>query len=50
KTGLVGNFIPTCNEDGTYARKQCHGSTGYCWCADENGNKISDPARGGVNC
>ncbi|KAF8771976.1 U24-ctenitoxin-Pn1a-like [Argiope bruennichi] len=50
RTGLVGNFIPTCNNSGTYARKQCHGSTGYCWCADENGNKVSDQVRGEINC
>ncbi|GFS91100.1 u24-ctenitoxin-Pn1a [Nephila pilipes] len=50
KTGMVGNFVPTCNDNGTYARKQCHGSTGYCWCSDEKGNKVSDQVRGGIDC
>ncbi|XP_015921553.2 U20-hexatoxin-Hi1a-like [Parasteatoda tepidariorum] len=48
--GMVGNFIPQCNDDGTYARKQCHGSTGFCWCADEAGKKVSESVRGDPNC
>lgn len=37
-----GAFIPKCKADGTYQQMQCHGSTGYCWCADENGKEIED--------
>ncbi|KAF8771975.1 Equistatin like protein [Argiope bruennichi] len=48
--GLVGNFIPECNNSGTYAKKQCHASTGYCWCSDEDGNKIGQEVRGQLNC
>ncbi|XP_065056519.1 agrin-like isoform X1 [Rhopilema esculentum] len=36
---LLGAFIPQCKEDGSYEEAQCHGSTGYCWCVDEDGNK-----------
>ena len=36
---LLGAFMPQCNEDGTYKEVQCHGSTGYCWCVDEDGTK-----------
>nr|AKT09055.1 putative neurotoxin LTDF S-18 [Dolomedes fimbriatus] len=50
QTGMVGNFIPSCQESGYYSRKQCHGSTGYCWCADDNGNKVSESVRGTANC
>ena len=35
----IGAFVPQCNEDGTYARVQCWGSTGYCWCASEDGTE-----------
>ncbi|XP_040283641.1 uncharacterized protein LOC120997603 isoform X5 [Bufo bufo] len=38
---LPGAFIPDCDEEGNYNPKQCHGSTGYCWCVDENGAEIS---------
>ncbi|GFT22713.1 hypothetical protein NPIL_677161 [Nephila pilipes] len=37
--GLIGNYHPQCEEDGTYSRVQCHGGMGYCWCVDENGVK-----------
>ena len=39
KRPLLGAFIPQCNEDGSYKKVQCHGSTGYCWCVDESGTK-----------
>ena len=39
--GGIGCFITQCNDDGTFPSMQCHGSTGYCHCEDENGNKIA---------
>ncbi|XP_041645126.1 nidogen-1 [Cheilinus undulatus] len=36
----VGQYIPTCDENGQYAPMQCHGSTGHCWCVDRNGQEI----------
>ncbi|GAB0090429.1 Thyroglobulin type-1 domain-containing protein [Sergentomyia squamirostris] len=34
--------LPTCNEDGTFAAKQCKGdrSTGRCFCYSEDGDRI----------
>ena len=39
-TGLLGEFIPQCEDDGSYSPMQCWGSTGYCWCVDSNGLEI----------
>ena len=36
---LLGAFMPKCKADGSFAEVQCHTSTGYCWCVDEEGNK-----------
>ncbi|XP_066454208.1 saxiphilin-like isoform X2 [Eleutherodactylus coqui] len=38
---LPGAFVPNCDEKGNYNPKQCHGSTGYCWCVNKNGQKIN---------
>ncbi|XP_007661323.2 nidogen-2 [Ornithorhynchus anatinus] len=32
--------IPQCDEQGDFRPVQCHGSTGYCWCVDQNGLEI----------
>ena len=39
-TGLIGEYIPQCEEDGSFASTQCWASTGYCWCVDEYGVEI----------
>ena len=31
---MPGAYIPQCAEDGSFKTFQCHGSTGYCYCAD----------------
>ncbi|MAQ69704.1 MAG: hypothetical protein CMD23_01240 [Flavobacteriales bacterium] len=53
-TGAIGEFIPQCEEDGSYSPMQCWGSTGYCWCVDENGIEIAGtslgPGEGLPNC
>lgn len=36
----LGVYHPQCTVDGAYEAKQCHGSTGYCWCVDQDGHKI----------
>nr|API81383.1 venom toxin [Hemiscorpius lepturus] len=47
---MVGVFVPDCEPDGTYLKKQCWPSTGHCWCADKDGNKVTEPTRSGVQC
>lgn len=37
---IVGHHIPQCDENGNYSPRQCHSSTGYCWCVDTNGQEI----------
>jgi len=53
-SGLIGEYIPQCEEDGSYCPIQCWSSTGYCWCVDENGNEIPGtslgPGEGVPNC
>ncbi|KAJ8041542.1 Cysteine-rich motor neuron 1 protein [Holothuria leucospilota] len=52
--GLIGNYIPTCEENGDFTAEQCHGSTGYCWCVNENGVEVLNtkrgPTEGRVDC
>lgn len=36
----TGQYIPTCDENGAYEPTQCHSSTGYCWCVNQNGQEI----------
>ena len=43
--GLVGAYSPQCNEDGSWKRLQCHGSIGYCWCVNNEGEKTREPFR-----
>ncbi|XP_077351724.1 nidogen-1 [Festucalex cinctus] len=42
----VGQYIPTCDENGNYEPMQCHGSTGHCWCVDRNGQEITGTRSG----
>ncbi|KFO29717.1 nidogen-2 [Fukomys damarensis] len=32
--------IPQCDEQGNFLPLQCHGSAGFCWCVDSNGNEV----------
>nr|XP_020447648.1 nidogen-2 isoform X2 [Monopterus albus] len=36
---LVGAFVPQCDAEGQYLPRQCHGSTGHCWCVDSRGEE-----------
>ena len=38
--GGLGCYIPQCTENCEWEAMQCWGSTGYCWCVDENGIEI----------
>ena len=47
----IGRFLPSCKQDGSYEEKQCHGSTGLCWCVDGNGHEwFGSRRRGQVEC
>ncbi|GFX18778.1 u24-ctenitoxin-Pn1a [Trichonephila clavipes] len=46
KKGLLGAYKPQCEEDGKFKKRQCHGSTGSCWCTHpETGEKLTEPSR-----
>uniref|UniRef100_A0A3B5K286 Nidogen 2 n=1 Tax=Takifugu rubripes TaxID=31033 RepID=A0A3B5K286_TAKRU len=36
---ILGAYVPQCDDNGQYTSKQCHGSTGHCWCVDSNGQE-----------
>ncbi|XP_068612657.1 nidogen-2 [Brachionichthys hirsutus] len=36
---VPGVYVPQCDADGQYTTKQCHGSTGHCWCVDSRGQE-----------
>jgi len=36
---LLGSYRPQCTELGFYHPKQCHGSTGHCWCVTPHGKR-----------
>ncbi|CAM9159486.1 unnamed protein product, partial [Lampetra planeri] len=38
---LLGQYLPSCDEDGYYRSHQCHTSSGQCWCVDRYGNEVS---------
>jgi len=39
---MPGAYMPQCTAWGAFEAKQCHGSTGYCWCVEaEGGAKIA---------
>ena len=43
----MGVHVPACNEDGTFKEKQCHSSTGFCWCVNSNdGSEIEGSKKG----
>jgi len=45
-TGLIGAYIPQCEEDGSFSSVQCHSSTGSCWCVTtESGEPVTDMVR-----
>ena len=52
---MPGAFVHKCKPDGSYEEKQCHGSTGHCWCVESaSGVEIKGtrkgPGKGKVTC
>jgi len=46
-----GEFTPSCEDDGSFSRMQCHASTGHCWCVDHKGSELADTrVRGDPDC
>ena len=39
-SNLIGKYIAQCDEQGNWKPKQCHASTGYCWCVDKEGKQL----------
>ena len=37
---LQGIFVPRCKLDGRYEEVQCQGSSGECWCVDQDGKEL----------
>ncbi|KAH0629840.1 hypothetical protein JD844_012259 [Phrynosoma platyrhinos] len=47
----LGRFCAQCDENGYYLPKQCHHSTGFCWCVYKNGTEIEGTkVRGPLEC
>jgi len=40
---LIGVYVPTCEEgrERNYEARQCHGSTGMCWCVSKCGKVLT---------
>lgn len=45
------SYLIQCKQDGSYEEVQCSGSTGYCWCVNQNGTKLlGSSTRGSLKC
>ncbi|XP_062417347.1 nidogen-2 isoform X2 [Pungitius pungitius] len=51
---IVGAYVPQCDDNGQYTPRQCHSSTGHCWCVDGRGQERAGtrtpPRRPSVDC
>ena len=45
-----GHYIPTCQKYNSFESVQCHPSTGYCWCVDQNGMSGREQDSEGDHC
>ena len=46
-SGGFGAYVPQCKPDGSFEEKQCHTSTGECWCVEETDGKEIEGSRKG---
>ncbi|XP_034044232.1 testican-3 isoform X2 [Thalassophryne amazonica] len=48
---LLGQYLPSCDDEGYYRSHQCHSSSGQCWCVDRYGNEVAGSrTRGPADC
>lgn len=45
----MGTYVAQCKADGSWEPKQCHGSTGHCWCVDSEGKRLGSAVPPGSN-
>lgn len=45
----MGTYVAQCKADGSWEPKQCHGSTGHCWCVDAEGKRLGSAVPPGLN-
>ncbi|KAF8771848.1 equistatin-like [Argiope bruennichi] len=46
-----GVFMPGCDADGLYSKKQCYSRNRKCWCVDpKTGEALTKPNRMKINC
>uniref|UniRef100_A0A671VDF2 Nidogen 1 n=1 Tax=Sparus aurata TaxID=8175 RepID=A0A671VDF2_SPAAU len=45
----VGQYVPQCDEHGSYQSTQCHTSIGQCWCVDASGQELPNTRTGPGN-
>ncbi|GIY42970.1 u56-Theraphotoxin-Sfo1a_1 [Caerostris extrusa] len=51
KDNHIGSYVPQCGSDGSFDKKQCHGSVGVCFCVDTmTGRKTSEVTRDDLKC
>ena len=43
---LLGAYKPQCTATGQYKNRQCHASTGHCWCVTSDGKEINGTRKG----
>lgn len=48
---MIGQFIPECETNGKFRKRQCQGYTGQCWCVDQmTGEQTGESLIGNANC
>jgi len=45
ESGIVGAWVPSCDEKGRFEPRQCNNSARTCWCVRPNGEMIEDTSQ-----